>query len=106
MGETCATKEQRKMNDPSILFVKPKAISAADKRTLKNVGVIVVEVDDPSAVKFVRAGYEIETTAILRAAVKAVRSNSTSIDAFGRAMCAVLDAADASDKPKDGAEKS
>ena len=60
------------MSDPSILFVKPGAISAEDKSTLKESGVIVVEIGDPSAVKFIKASTELSGGDILRAACEAI----------------------------------
>lgn len=36
------------MTDPTILFVKPNAISAKDKAALRKAGVIVVEVENPA----------------------------------------------------------
>lgn len=58
--------------DPPILFVKPGAIQKRDKSALSKAGVIVVEVDDPNAIKFVRAGAEISTTEMLCLAAKAL----------------------------------
>jgi hypothetical protein len=60
------------MSDPAVLFVRPKAISARDKKTLSSSGVIVVEIDDPTAVKFVRANAEITSTEMLRSALMAI----------------------------------
>jgi len=78
------------MEDPSILFVKPKAISHADKKALKSAGVIVVELDDPSNVKFIRAGAELNSTELLNVAMQAVSKSSGALDAFGRAMTSAL----------------
>lgn len=61
------------MNDPAILFVKPKAITAKDKKALQGAGVIVVEVDDPQSVKLTRAHAEIEGSDLLMAAVEAIK---------------------------------
>jgi hypothetical protein len=74
------------MNDPAILFIKPKAISQRDKKTLQAAGVIVVEVEDVNSVKFVRPHAEMSTTEILNAAMVAVSKSSNALDAFGRAM--------------------
>lgn len=40
--------------EPSVLFVKPGAIKPNDKGRLFKAGVIVVEVDDPTAINWVR----------------------------------------------------
>lgn len=74
------------MNDASILFVKPKAISQRDKKALQAAGVIVVEVEDVNNVKFVRAHAELSTTEMLSAAMVAVSKSSNALDAFGRAV--------------------
>lgn len=60
------------MSDPAILFVKPQAISQRDKKTLAAAGVIVVELDDPLSVKFVRASSELSSTSLLAAATDAI----------------------------------
>lgn len=81
------------MADPSILFVKPAAISDKDKRALKSAGVIVVEIDDPQNAKFVRAGVELEGGAILHAAARAIADTGYGNDvkaAFGRAVCEAI----------------
>lgn len=62
------------MSDPAILFVKPKAISQRDKKSLSAAGVIVVEVEDPNAVKFVRAAAELSSTSLLAAATDAIHA--------------------------------
>lgn len=85
------------MSDPVILFVKPNAISPRDKKALSTAGVIVVEVDDPQAVKLVRASVELDGGALLRAAAQAmthVRAGAYASDvreAFAKAICAALD---------------
>lgn len=85
------------MSDPSILFVKPRAISSKDKKVLQSAGVIVVEVDDPASAKFVRAGTEVDGGAILKAAAYAIanagHANGTAKELFGNAVCAAIEAA-------------
>jgi hypothetical protein len=91
--------------DPAILFVKPKAISAADKDALQKAGVIVIEIDDPQAVKLVRAHAEIPQSALLGAAASAISSPGTSASttrdvevAFARNVCAAIAAMQAAGK--------
>ena len=83
------------MGDPAILFVKPKAISARDKKALQSAGVIVVEIDNPQDAKFVRAGAELSGSALLLAATQAIETATfESVRAeFGRAVCAAVQAA-------------
>lgn len=74
------------VNDPPILFVKPRAISKVDKAILKEAGVIVIEVANPADVKFTRAHAEISGSALLTAALRAISTNtyaSASISKFG-----------------------
>lgn len=89
------------MSDPSILFVKPKAISRADKKLLQTSGIVVVEIDDPANAKFIRAGAEISAGQMLAIACETIANVSGSIsrDAFGMAVCKAIIAA-AGDHPK------
>lgn len=81
------------MTDPTILFVKPKAISNADKKALKSAGVIVVEVEDPQAVKFVRAGTELSASALLLCAMEAMTKHGGVFGQFGSAVSKTILAA-------------
>ena len=76
------------MSEPTILFVKPKAISARDKKALQGAGVIVVEVEDPQAVKLVRAGYELPNGGLLVAAMQAMQNSGSILtwQRFGEAV--------------------
>lgn len=84
------------MSEPSILFVKPKAISAKDKKALQGAGVVVVEIDNPASAKLVRAGAEVDGGAILKAAAHAIANagytNGTAKELFGEAVCAAIEA--------------
>lgn len=60
------------MTDPAILFVKPGAVSAADKTALHDAGVVVVEVENPHDVKLVRASATIAGDAMFSALLGAV----------------------------------
>lgn len=77
--------------DPALMLVKPGAVSAEDKTALRDAGVIVVEVEDPSAVRFMRAGYELPTTALLGAAVEAIiKSGGSTVQRFGEGVGAAI----------------
>lgn len=80
------------MGEPMILFVKPKAISRRDKSALQTAGVIVIEIDDPASAKFVRAGVELEGSAMLLAAITAIKKSEYTTKEFGRALCAAIEA--------------
>lgn len=82
------------MADTAILFVKPRAISAKDKKALQGSGVFVVEIDNPDNAKFVRANAELSTTEMLTVAMTAMKNSSSALDAFGRAINAALLAKD------------
>ena len=84
---------EKDVSDPSILFIKPKAISQRDKKALQAAGVVVVEVDDPQSVRLVKANAELDGSALLRAAAKAISESGYQTDvkaAFGKALCAAL----------------
>lgn len=78
------------MSDPSILFVKPKAISDEDKDTLRNAGIIVVEIENINDAKFVRPHSELSGSQLLHAAAKAVSSSDHATTVFGRAVAHAL----------------
>lgn len=75
-------RNSRMKQDPTILFVRPQAISETDKTALRAANVIVVEIEDPHAARFVRAGVEISASQMLVAAVQALLKNGYTSD-FG-----------------------
>lgn len=79
------------MNDPTILFCKPKAILPADRKALEKQGIIVVEVLDPQSVRLVKPHAELDAGELLLAAIEAIDAQ-TSITAsattlFGGFLC-------------------
>lgn len=78
-------------SEPTIMFVKPSAISADDKATLLSAGVIVIEIDDPQSAKIVRAGFELETGVLLNCAAAAIQKSSSVELAFGKAVAKAID---------------
>lgn len=81
------------MSDPAVLFVKPKAISARDKKALQSAGIIVIEIDNPADAKFVRAGAELSGSELLTAAARAISTceyPNAARRAFGEALCQML----------------
>jgi hypothetical protein len=80
------------VTDPTILFVKPKAISTNDKKALQAAGVIVVEVDDVANVKLVKANAELSGSALLVAASTVIGKSDCISQQFGRAVCAAIQA--------------
>jgi hypothetical protein len=89
------------MSDPAVLFVRPKSISKADRAALRKAGVVVVEVDNPSEVRFLRPSQEISGGALLVAAAKAIRTTGSmhSVrEVFGRVVCEAIEAEAKNDK--------
>lgn len=80
-----------KERDPTIMFVKPSAISADDKAALQRAGVIVIEIENPQDAKLVRAGVELEAGTLLRAAAQAIMRSEYSQKAFGVAVTEAID---------------
>lgn len=80
------------MSDPAILFVKPKAISAKDKKALQSAGVIVVEVENVNDVKLTRASPELAGSEILRVALRAIkrRADDQIFEFLGREIAEAL----------------
>jgi hypothetical protein len=76
--------------DPPVLFVKHKAISDVDKAALKAAGIIVIEMDDPTAVKFVRAKSELAGGELLQLAAEAITQSEISFKKFGLAVATAL----------------
>lgn len=64
------------MADPTLLFVKPKSVSQKDKKSLSDIGVVVVEVDDPSSPKLVRPAVELASSDLLGWACGAILKHS------------------------------
>jgi len=84
------------MTEPAILFVKPGSVKPSDKGRLSKAGVIVVEIEDPAAVKFIRAGMELSSGALLAAAAHALNNTAQYGNhqaVFGEAVAHALTAA-------------
>lgn len=60
------------MTDPTICIVKSGAISSDDKNALREAGMIVIECDNPSDIRFTKAAVDVEADLILSAAMEAV----------------------------------
>lgn len=78
--------------DPLILFVRKGDIEEGDIVVLRSIGVTVVQVKDPNAIKFTRANIEISGNDILREAIKIINNGSSSIarESFSRAIGALI----------------
>jgi hypothetical protein len=76
---------------PAIMFVKPGAISPDDKAVLREAGVIVVETNDPDAVRLVQAGHDLPSSALLAAAGKAVQASEIAQAVFGITIAEALE---------------
>ena len=60
--------------DVNILVTKPKTLMRKDKDLLRASGVIVIEAEDPKAVRFLRPEADIEYGDMLYAAITAVNN--------------------------------
>lgn len=78
----------------TIMPVKPGTISDADKAALKEIGVLVIEHEDPDSIRLITPMNETDSGAMLRMAVKALEnfpngSNAQSMrEHFGRLVMA------------------
>ncbi len=61
--------------DPAVLFVRPQSIATDDKAALVSAGIIVVEVEDPSSVKLIKAHAEVSGSDMMMAAMKAINEH-------------------------------
>lgn len=62
------------MTEASVLVLKPRQIKAADRAALRDMGVVVLEVDDPADVRFLRPATELSSSEMLAAALRAIKS--------------------------------
>lgn len=76
-----------------ILLVKPKALRQCDRRELKARGIVVVEVDDPSAVRFVYPEPPISGFALAKEAAAAILSTNIATHDFGARVAKAMLAA-------------
>ncbi len=63
------------MSEPTILFVKPGAISGKDKAMLSKASVIVVEIDNPQDARLTRATVDVGHSDLLAIAMRAINSH-------------------------------
>lgn len=73
-----------------MLFVKPQSIQPDDKQRLEEAGVIVVEVDDPSSIKLMRAGAELPGSMLLKLAGIAIGQSESAEKKFGALVAKAL----------------
>lgn len=82
-----------------ILVVKPKTLTAADKKLLRDAGVVCVEAKDPASVRMLQPdGAQLASNDLLAAAMKAIASDSwqgNTKDAFADNVAALVKAANA-----------
>ena len=61
------------MSDIPIIIVRTGAITAASKRKIEKAGVVVIESDDPSSIRYITAQQELSGGDMLIAAMRALR---------------------------------
>lgn len=91
------------MSEPAILFVRPGAIKPADKGRLRKAGVIVIETEEPEAVKFTRASTaapveELSHGELLAALARAIKRHGNSY--VGEEVCNAIIRRHAQEAPK------
>lgn len=76
------------MGEISIVAVRPKAISAKDKKTLATAGIVVIEMDEPETLRFLKPNAELDGNDLLLAALGAMKKHPSIIinEAFVRLM--------------------
>ena len=60
------------MSEPTILPVKPGTLNEQDRATLREVGVVVIECENPREIRLLRPACELDSSALVRAALKAL----------------------------------
>lgn len=70
------------MSEPLIMPVKTASISKADKKKLQQVGVVVVECENPSELRLIKPWAELDGSDLLLGALKAL-TKSQSADLKG-----------------------
>jgi len=58
--------------DQQIFVCKPKSISSHDKAKLTKIGIVVIEMSNPEEFKFIKAGIELDSFAVFKAALQAL----------------------------------
>jgi hypothetical protein len=77
-----------------VLVVKPGTLIPADKRKLRNAGVVAVEAEHPEDVRLLSTeGPPMDGDELLFAAVSAINTSSTAKGAFAEEMLAALNRA-------------
>lgn len=80
----------------NVLVVKPKALNAADKKLLRESGVVCIEASDPASVRMLQPeGPALNGSDLFRAAMLAIaadRYNGNTAEAFAKNMAAMLKA--------------
>jgi hypothetical protein len=81
------------MSEPTLLVTKLGQLDDADRAMLREAGIIVLEVQRPEEVRFIRPHAELGTSDLLRAAMVAIKAASFSTQSdFAEAVAkAILD---------------
>lgn len=80
----------------NVLVVKPKALSAADKKLLREAGVVCIEASDPASVRMLQPeGPALNGSDLFRAAMLAIAEDkytNNTTEAFAKNMAAMVKA--------------
>lgn len=84
--------------EPAILPVKPGTLSAEDKAALREIGVVVIEHENPSELRILNTLSEIPASDMLRCALKALATSDNDYNRgtlqrsnFTKLMAALVD---------------
>jgi hypothetical protein len=80
------------MSEPLIMPVKPGALSPLDVARLGEIGVVVIETENPNDIFLIRPDAKISSTGMLMAAVKTIQASSytETYQNFGKQVARVL----------------
>lgn len=81
--------------EPTILIVPPQQLSEENRTALSAIGVVVIEMDDPSKARLLKQSAELSSSDMLHAAVKSIitttkRSSTAAAMNFGEEMALAL----------------
>ncbi|MDR5172983.1 hypothetical protein IHQ56_14315 [Methylobacillus flagellatus] len=88
------------MGETSVLLVKPGSVTFEDKAACREVGVVVIEMEDPASAKFLRPAGEVSHSDMLACAARAMSISSGVLESFGRQVANAVIAAHNATPPR------
>lgn len=81
------------MSQIALLPVKPGSLKSSDKAKLSKAGIIVIEHDNPSELRLIAPGHEIDAGELLLAAMRGVMRDHSAKAAFAENFTKFLESA-------------